>query len=174
MRREHRDQIKTIAEREFAHHKLIVKGISQGDPTSDMMEHKPYVWLCRSTEPQLGYWFFVAELPWAIVQYGDVGGLMISQGSAYDLRWLEGSIESMDYVLEKSDKKKDYLVPELFEARVREHGHDPDNYQGFADYVLQTGDTDAYESCHDWAIGTLWGYWALRKFVELRKALRAQ
>ena len=175
--KEHRAQIADAAQRALKHHVLITKGLSSGDvavpynPLEAKMGLRPYVWLCRHEDrSSWPYWFYVAELPGAIVQYGDIGGLLIEQGSSYDLEWLSGAINSMDYVLSKSKAQRNYFVEDAFKEYVKEHGHDPDEFECYEDYVMQTGNGEGYEVCHDWSADTLWAYWALRRFCELRRA----
>jgi hypothetical protein len=179
MAREHRESIKKYAEDAFKNHTMKVVGTVQvkkpalHDPAETMIEVAPYVWKLHCADPAAwSYWYFVAELPGAIVQYGDVGGLFIEAGKGYDLAWLDGAMGSLDYVLSKSKHKRDFFVEEKFKEYMREHGLDPGDYEGYADYALETGDSEAYESCHDWPSEALWAYWALHKFVELRRAQR--
>lgn len=165
-RKDYRAQIEGYAKDALNGHVLtVVRADGEG---------KPFVWKVRNPEPEKwSYWYFVAELPGAIVQYGDIGGLIIEAGQGYDLGWLDGAMGSMDYVLGKSKSKRDHYVEELFKQYLVEQGHDPDEYEGFADFALDTGDTEAYEATHDWPSDTLWAYWALYKFVELRRAEKA-
>jgi hypothetical protein len=177
MARDHRKHIEEAAKRALKDHTMSVKGVASvekramHDPKQTMQELGAYVWLCRSADKATwAHWYYVAELPGAIVQYGDVGGLLIEQGRAYDLKWLEGAMGSLDYVLSKSKAKRDTFIEDDFKAYLVEHDKDPDDYECYEDYALQTGDTEAYECCHDWSADTLWAYWALWKFVELRRA----
>lgn len=159
----YREQIKGFAAKAFDGHVLAV--------VRQDKDGKAYVWKVRNPEPEKwSYWFFVAELPGAIVQYGDVGGVLIEAGAGYDIGWLNGAIGSLDYVLEKSKHRRDHFVEEKFKAFLIEHGHTPDEFEGYEDFVLETGDSDAYESCHDWPSEALWGYWALNTFINLYRA----
>lgn len=165
-RKDYRSQIESYAKDALAGHVLtVVRTDGEG---------KPFVWKVRNPEPvKWSYWYFVAELPGAIVQYGDIGGLIIEAGQGYDLGWLDGAMGSMDYVLEKSKAKRDHFVEELFKEYLAEHGHAVADYEGYEDFVTDTGDTEAYECVHDWPAEALWAYWALHKFVELRRAEHA-
>lgn len=176
-RREHREQIADAAKRALKDHIIEVRGVASmtkpepSNPSVPKEDLGPFVWLCKNKNPSSWpYWFYVAELPGAIVQYGDIGGMLIEQGQAYDLNWLAGAIDSMDYVLSKSKAQKNYFVEDAFKAYVIEHGHDPDEFECWEDYAMQTGDSEGYEACHDWSADTLWAYWALHRFCELRKA----
>ena len=175
--RDHRQSIADAAKRAFKSHIIAVKGVASVDMTTpcNQLESRsglgPYVWECRNPA-SWPYWFMVAELPGAIVQYGDVGGLLIEQGTAYDLSWLEGAINSMDYVLEKTKFKPNAFMEDKFKAYVREQRLDPENYECYEDYVLQTGDSEAYSACHDWPADSLWSYWALHTFCRLRARAR--
>jgi len=165
-RKAYRSQIEDLAKEALAGHVLTVVR-ADGDG-------KPFVWKVCSADPaKWPYWYFVAELPGAIVQYGDIGGLMIEAGQGYDLGWLDGAMGSMDYVLGKSKAKRDYFVEELFRAYLVEHDYSVDDYESYEDFVIDTGNTEAYECVHDWPSEALWAYWALHKFVELRRAEKA-
>lgn len=162
-RQAYRSQIEGFAKQAFADHAI--------DHTWKDEAGKPYAWKVRNADPkEWSHWYMIAELPGAIVQYGDVGGLVIEAGRGYDLDWLSGAIESLAYVLEKSKARRDYFVEEMFKEYLLESGHDVSDYQTYADFVSDTGDTEAYERCHDWPADTLWAYWALRRFIELRRA----
>lgn len=162
-RKGYREKIEGYAKEALAKHELVVV---RADASG-----KPFVWKVRTSDPdKWSYWYFVAELPGAIVQYGDIGGLMIDAGQGYDLGWLDGAMGSLDYVLGKSKSKRDYFVEEMFMEYLVEHGHNVDAYEGYADFVNDTYDVKAYECVHDWPSDALWGYWALHKFVELRRA----
>jgi hypothetical protein len=166
MPRDHRKQIEEAAQRALKDHVMAAVGHTNIGNTAS-----PYVWKLQSSNKEAwAYWYYVAELPGAIVQYGDIGGMLIEQGRGYDLNWLDGAMGSLDYVLGKSKCKRDTFIEDDFKAYVTEHGKDPDDFECYEDYAMETGDTEAYQCCHDWSADTLWAYWALHKFVELRRA----
>jgi hypothetical protein len=115
--------------------------------------------------------------PGVIVQWGDIGSLVIAQGSNYGLQWLEGAIKSIDYVLKKSMAKPTEFVPEMFQEYVREHkpdfeywydGSEPDMQR----YWEETGDAEVGSCSRDYPRDAIEGYWALSKFIELRGKAR--
>lgn len=161
----HRQTIEHFAKEAFATHELTVQS-----RTSD---NKPYLWRCQRPGTW-NYGYFVAELLGAVIVYGDIGELIIAQGPSYNLEWLEKAINSMGYVLEKSTFRRDHFVEESFASVVRERGKDPEKFGSYAEYYLETGDSDVYEACHDWSPTALWTYMALHKFVELKRKMEAR
>jgi hypothetical protein len=160
-RKGYREQTEGFAKKALADHELTV---ARADANG-----KPFVWKVRNPAPEKwAYWYFVAELPGAIVQYGDIGGLIVEAGQGYDLGWLDAAMGSMDYVLGKSKSKRDHFVEEMFKEYLVENGYVVD-YESYEDFVSDTGNSEVYESTHDWSSDTLWAYWALHKFVELRR-----
>ncbi len=160
----HRKQIEELARDAFKDHVLEEKAWDK--------EGAPYVWWCARPGSHF-YSFLVMVGPGCIVQWGDVGGLVIAQGRGYGLSWLEDSIGSMSYVLEKSKAKRDEFVPELFQEYVREHkpgfqfqydGSEPD----LQHYWEETGDSEVGDCSRDYPSDALWAYWALHTFVRLR------
>lgn len=173
-RQDHRAEVQSYAKEAFKDH--VLEAVSRDD------KGKPYAWVCM--KPGTGiYRFWVMEGPGCIAQWGDVGGLMIAQGSSYKLPWLEGSVGSLDYVLGKSKFTKSEFVTELFQAYLSErrvdasdagkpldfkleHGGDEEDMRR---YYEETGDYEVGECSRDWPADALWAYFALEKFIELLK-----
>lgn len=168
-RQQHRDHIAALAKQSFADHTII----------REVKTEELSYW-CVGKPSTSFYRFHVTTSPGCIVQYGDVGGLYIAQGVRYGLPWLTDAINSMDYVLEKTNHKKDHFYEEMFAEVLAEHrtedGEDPfeTEYEGgYPDYMrfmMEHPDREAHYSCHDWSSDALWGYWALHTFVRLWKS----
>jgi len=168
--RDRRVEIRRNAKEAFEEH--ILNTVSHDD------KGKPYAWVC--TRPgTVVYRFWVMEGPGCIVQWGDVGGLVITQGPSYRLTWLEGAMGSMDYVLGKSTSSRTEFVPEMFQTYVQEH--EP-GFQFTSDgdeldlmhYQETTGDIEAGTCSRDWSADVLWAYCALEKFVVLLRKSRSE
>lgn len=167
-RHDRRADIERIAKQSFENHVLT--------PVSHDATGQPYAWRCAQPGTSQ-YAFYVMEGPGCIVQWGDVGDLLIAQGRGYDLAWLEDAINSMDYVLGKSIARQSEFIDEMFQEYVREHAPDFEfEYDGSEmdahRYYEETGDSEFSSCSRDWPGDVLWAYWALHTFVRLRKAAR--
>lgn len=187
-RRKQREKIFKMAAESFEGHILerkIIADITKPalhDPSQEMIERRTITWRCGRPDTNM-YSFWVAELPGCIVQWGDVGGLMIPQWGGYDIEWLRRSINSVDYVLEKAKAEKSRFVPEMFAEYLRELESfdceelfgvpldklDP-SYENFVVFMESGHDTEAGYCCYDYPPDVLWAYAALKRFCELLSA----
>lgn len=71
-----------------------------------LTEEHPKVWRCGRPDSII-FSFRVAELPGAIIIWGDLGTMVIDAGKDYTISWLKGAIHSRNYVLEKSSTARE-------------------------------------------------------------------
>lgn len=176
-----RDGVLLSAAQAFEGHVLEQRGVATnqlagGESTA------PYLWRCGKPGTNVCS-FWIAALPGCVALWGDIGSLMIPQWGAYDIAWLRGAIDSLDYVLGKSTERRDRFVPEAFaQCLVERMADDPDvvtnvlgrrdpsgpwDYGHYVKYVDETGDSELHDSVFDWSTNALWAWAALKRFCVL-------
>lgn len=152
-------------------------------------------WKCHNQESGY-YWFRIAELPGAVLIWGDIGTMTII-GRGYGLEWIAGSVNSPEYLLSKTTKRRDwfycgefkqYLTDRVEEAkqesaesgdarsakRLSEAAKDfvSASYYDFDlvsynEYMSARMDTDAHDTVYGYDSEAYWLLEALKVFSKL-------
>lgn len=138
-------------------------------------------WECFNKDSSF-YSFKVAMMPGAILLWGDIGTMVIDSGEEYNLDWLTRHTDSMPYILSKiSLVKSNYFYSGEFRSYILGNnnrevmsylGDDWSEYS-YLRYQMKYGDADIGDSVYGYNPAALWGYQALKKFVELLRTNNA-
>jgi hypothetical protein len=172
-----REELEKLAKESFKDHELVHRF------SIDPLDSHHYI--CRKPGTN-NYSFNIVFTPGHVLIYGDIGDATLRCSDSNSKNWLLGAANSIDYVMQKIQQRKDVYYPELAQDIVKqmiaendcideEDTPDTDEEQATLNWIYEnSGDSEGCQCCFWYNTNDLYCYFAIQKFVELYQGKPSQ